>query len=59
MMFAYTVVEPNTSPQGIAVLANSLWLASGTIRYASSGDPAYLAHAGLGHNPSHKVDWRQ
>ena len=53
------MVEPNTSPRGIAVLANSLWLTGGAIRYASSGDPIHLAHTGLGHNPSHKVDWRR
>ena len=51
--------QPNTSPQGIAVLANSLDLKYGAIRYASSGDPAYLSHTGLGHNPSHRVDWQQ
>ena len=59
LTFAYKVVEPNTSPSGVAVLANTLGLRYGTIRYASSGNAAYLAHAGLGHNPSHKVDWRQ
>ena len=59
LTFAYTVVEPNTSPTGIAVLANTLGLRYGTIRYASSGDTAYLAHAGLAHDPAHKVDWQR
>ena len=59
LTFAYTVVEPNLSPQGIAVLANTLELIYGAVRYASSGDPAYLAHTGLGHDPAHKVDWRR
>ena len=52
-------VEPEVSTAGIAVLANSLELNGGAIRYVSSGKPAYLAHAGLGHNTNHKVDWRR
>ena len=56
LTFAYTVVEPNTSPRGIAVLANSLRLTGGAIRYAWSGDPTHLAHTGLPHDPNHKVD---
>ena len=59
LTFAYTVVEPNTSPQGVAVLANTLELKYGAIRYVSSGDPAYLAHGGLDHDASHQVDWRR
>ena len=59
LTFAYTVVKPNTSPTGIAVLANTLELKYGALRYASSGNPAYLAHAGLAHNPAHKVDWQR
>ena len=57
LTFAYQVTRPNTSTQGIAVLANTLDLKYGAIRYVSSGDPAYLAHAGLGHDASHKVAW--
>ena len=59
LTFAYTVVEPNTSSQGIAVLANTLELKHGALRYVSSGDAAYLAHTGLDHNANHKVDWRR
>ena len=55
--FAWTVVEPNYSPQGIAVLANSLALNGGTIRSAG-GTNAALAHTGHGHDTGHKVDWR-
>ena len=55
--FAWTVVEPNYSPQGIAVLANSLALNGGTIRSAG-GTNAALAHTGRGHDTGHKVDWR-
>ena len=56
LTFAHTVVEPNLSTQGIAVLANTLELNNGTIR--ASGADANLAHAGLAHDANHKVDWR-
>ena len=56
LTFAHTVVEPNISTQGIAVLANTLELNNGTIR---SGDAdADLTHTGLAHDANHKVDWR-
>ena len=58
LTFAHTVVEPNFSTQGIAVLANTLALNGGTIRSAATNANAALAHTGRGHNPRHKVDWR-
>ena len=58
LTFAHTVVEPNLSTKGIAVLANSLVLDDGTIRSAATGADATLGHAGLPHDPRHKVDWR-
>ena len=58
LTFAYTVARPNTAPTGIAVLANTLQLNGGTIASAATGTDASLAHAGLGHNSDHKVDWR-
>ena len=58
LTFAYTVAEPNVSTQGIAVLANTLELNGGTIQSASSQADAALSHAGLGHDPKHKVDWQ-
>ena len=58
LTFAWTVVEPNWSPRGIAVLADSLVLDGGTIRSAATGAAAALGHAGLGHDAAHKVDWR-
>ena len=58
LVFAYTVVEPNYAPQGLAVLANSLEANGGAVRSASSGTAAALAHTGLGHDAGHKVDWR-
>ena len=58
LTFVHTVVEPNTAPTGIAVLANTLAANGGAIRSAASGAGANLAHAGLGHDPAHKVDWR-
>ena len=59
LVFAHTVVEPNFSTQGIAVLANTLALNGGSIRSASSQADAALDHAGLNHNPNHRVDWRR
>ncbi|GEM_PF-1242669 len=59
MTFAHVVVEPNFSTQGIAVLANTLRLNGGTIRSKATDAAADLAHAGLAHDPAHKVDWRQ
>ena len=56
LTFAHTVVEPNISTQGIAVLEDSLELNGGTIQ--SDGADADLSHTGLGHDPEHKVDWR-
>ena len=59
LTFTHTVVEPNLSTQGIAVLENTLELNGGSIKSSSSQTDADLAHAGLAHNPSHKVDWRR
>ena len=58
LIFTYTVAEPNTSPPGIAVLENTLELNGGTIRSKATGADADLAHTGLGHDASHKVNWR-
>ena len=56
LVFAHTVVWPNESPQGIAVLANTLDLNGGTIRSSLNQADAALVHGGLGHDPAHKVD---
>ncbi|MCY4608638.1 MAG: hypothetical protein OXD40_08585 [bacterium] len=58
LTFAHTVVEPNYSTQGIAVLENSLALSGGTIRSAATNVNAVLGHTGRGHDSGHKVDWR-
>ena len=58
LLFAYTVVQPNESTRGIAVLADTLEANGCTIRAAADGKDVRLAHAGLGHDPAHKVDWR-
>ncbi|MCY3646445.1 MAG: SwmB domain-containing protein [Chloroflexi bacterium] len=57
LTFAYTVVQPNYSSQGIAVLANTLELNGGSIRSTASQASAALSHTGLGHDAEHKVDW--
>ena len=59
LIFVHEVVEPNLSTQGIAVLADTLQLNGGTIRAAATGVDAALGHAGLDHDPDHKVDWRR
>ena len=59
LTFVHTVVEPNLSTRGIAVLADTLQANGGTIRSAATGTDANLSHPGLGHDPAHKVDWRR
>ena len=59
LTYALTVVEPNESTKGIAVLGNTLRLNGGTIRSAATGADAALAHAGLDPDPDHQVDWQQ
>ena len=59
LTFSHTVVEPNYSTQGIAVLEDTLELNGGSIKSALSDTNAVLAHAGRDHDPRHKVDWRQ
>ena len=58
LTFVHTVAEPNISTRGIAVLGDSLELNGGTIRSAATQADAGLGHAGLDHDPAHKVDWR-
>ena len=60
LTFAHTVVEPNISTKGVAVLANSLELNGGTIRHAdnSSADLEHPAIPHGGDQSSHKVDWQ-
>ena len=50
-------MEPNLSTEGIAVLADSLELNGGTIRYAD-GRNARLNHGAIGHNSNHQVNWQ-
>ena len=59
LTFTHTVVEPNYSTQGIAVLANTLELNGGAIRSASSETDAALAHTELAHDAMHRVDWQR
>ncbi|MCY3648097.1 MAG: hypothetical protein OXH07_14130 [Chloroflexi bacterium] len=58
LTFAHTVVQPNFSSGGIAVLADSLELNGGAIRSASSQADAALGHAALDHDADHRVDWQ-
>ena len=57
--FAWTVAEGDASDVGVAVLANTLALNGGAIKSTTAaGENASLAHAGLGHDPAHRVDAR-
>ena len=59
LVFAWgPVAAPDLSTQGIAVVANSLEANGGTLRLAGTQVDAPLGHAGLGHDPNHKVDHR-
>ena len=58
LTFAHAVERPNYSTAGVAVLADTLEANGGSIRAAAGGADAALGHAGLGHDPAHKVDWR-
>ncbi|WP_419862746.1 SwmB domain-containing protein [Candidatus Poriferisodalis sp.] len=58
LTFAHTVIEPNYSSRGIAVLGDTLALNGGAIQAAAGEADAELAHSGLGHDPDHKVNWR-
>ena len=57
LMFVHTVVEPDISTQGIAVLADTLE-ANGATIWRYTGYHADLSHDGLGHDAAHKVDWQ-
>ena len=57
LTFTHTVVEPNISTQGIAVLENTLELNGGAIQ--SDGEDASLPHTGRAHDANHKVDWQR
>ena len=57
LTFAYKVASADTSTAGIAVLQNTLQLNGGTmVAQADSTLNAVLTHAGLAHDPTHKVD---
>ena len=58
LTFVHEVVKPNISTKGLAVLADTLETNGGAIRSAATGADAALGHAGLGHDPAHKVDWQ-
>ena len=58
LTFTHTVVEPNISTQGIAVLANTLELNGGDIELKDTDNDADLSHDGLAHDSNHKVDWQ-
>ena len=55
--FEYTVVEPNFSPKGIAIIGSSLDLNGAT--FTINGTAASnIGFPGVLHDPNHKVDWR-
>ena len=57
LTFIYRVNTQALSTEGIAVLQNTLELNGGKIvAQADNSINASLAHAGLGHDPTHKVN---
>ena len=57
VLCSYTVAQGNDAPDGVGVKANSLALNGGTIRKESSSTVnAFLGHAAVAVNASHKVD---
>ena len=56
LTFAYRVVSPNMSTQGIAVLENTLQLNGGVIESTSTKAAATLDHGELAHDANHKVN---
>ena len=57
LTFAYTVATGDRSSSGVAVTGDTLQLNSGTITATATGNAtAVLHHAGLAHDPAHKVD---
>ena len=57
VLCSYTVAQGNDAPDGVGVKADSLALNGGTIRKESSTtDNAFLGHAAVAVNASHKVD---
>ena len=56
LVFAWAAVAPDESAAGIAVPADTLELNGGTIRLTGTQTGAALDHAGLAHDPAHKVD---
>ena len=57
LVFAFgPVAWPNYTDEGIAVLADTLELNGGAIASQATGAAAALGHAGLDHDPAHKVD---
>ena len=57
LTFAYTVVVPDRSTRGVAVLRNTLDLNGGAVRSVGAGTDAHLWYPGLDHDPAHMVDW--
>ena len=56
LTFAWQAAAPDESSAGVAVPADILELNGGTIKSVATQADAALGHAGLGHDPAHKVD---
>ena len=56
LTFAYTVTKADVAAQGIAVDSDGLELNRGEIKASWPGDDAELSHAGLAHDPAHRVE---
>ena len=56
LTFAYVASSGDMSADGVAVLADTLEPNGGAIRSAATRTAAALGHAGLDHDPAHRVD---
>lgn len=56
LRFEHTVVEPNLSTTGIAIIGDSLILNGGSL--TTGGSPVLVGFPSVHHDPNHKVDWR-
>ena len=56
LTFAYVASSGDMSADGVAVLADTLEPNGGAIKSVATGTAASLGHAGLDHDPAHRVD---
>ena len=58
LLFKYTVVQPNYSPKGIAIVKNSIELNGSRLVYGTGNEDADINNPGLDHQTGHKINWQ-